>query len=61
MSKRAPNNPVGWERAKSSSQKPRYCITVIASASPIIKVLTVLEIGARHIGLPQLAMAFSPY
>ena len=51
--------PAGWERAKSSSLKPRACMTAIASASPSIRVLTVLEVGARCIGQASRSTAIS--
>src|SRR5450830_532418 len=47
VSRRRPSAPPGWERAKSSSMKPRASSNETASASPMAKVAVVLAVGAR--------------
>ena len=42
--------PPGWERAKSSSVKPRASSTAMASASPMASAAVVLAVGARLSG-----------
>ena len=47
---RRPRLPPGWERAKSSSEKPRASSTATASASPMASAAVVLAVGARFRG-----------
>ena len=48
--RRRPRVPAGWERAKSSSVKPRALSRATASASPIANAAVVLAVGARFKG-----------
>ena len=50
MSKFLPKAPPGWEKAKSSAEKPLASSSAIANASPITKVTVVLVVGASPRG-----------
>ena len=50
VSRRLPNVPPGWNRAKSLAWKWRISMRAQANASPIAKVAVVDEVGARFSG-----------
>jgi hypothetical protein len=53
-----PSAPPGWERAKSSSLKPRASSRATASASPSASCAVVLAVGARFIGQASFSTRF---
>ncbi len=50
VSSRRPRLPPGWMAAKSSLEKPRACMTAMASASPRAIIVTAEAVGASPSG-----------